>query len=392
MRSSTLKHWLTAALLAVIVAPAVDAIDLFVRSPRDGQVVFGEIDVEIEVLSAAPVAEITITLDGEPAARLTAEPYRTRIDVGQDNRTHTFEITATDIHGESISQRIVTGTLAVNEAIDLELQQLYVTVTRGGDPVLDLDLGAFDVEDDNHRQKLVTFERGDVPLTAVLLVDSSHSMKGEALQSALAGAQAFVTSMAKLDQAKVVVFSDRLLAATPFTGEPEAVSQGLAGVEASGGTAVHDHLYLALKQLDGRQGRQVIVLLSDGIDGESVLDMADVAWKAGRSPSLIYWIRPSSSKNNSHFSIWRDTETSRQEFDRLEQVVRNSGGRIREIDHIGQAPDAFREILRELREQYVLGYYPSLNHNDGAWHEVKVKVRAPGVRVRTRGGYVDDQL
>ncbi len=392
MRSVGIRG-LTAALLAVMVTSAAGALDLFVRSPRDGQVVFGEIDVEVEVLSAAPLVEITVSLDGEPTARLIAEPYRARINVGQDNRAHTFEITATNTDGETVTRRIVTGAIAVNDEVDLELQQLYVTVTHSGASVLDLDAAAFEVEDDNHRQTLVTFERGDVPLTAVLLVDSSHSMQGEALKSALAGAQAFVTSMAELDQAKVIVFSDRLLAATPFTGEPAAVSEGLAGVAASGGTAVHDHLYLALKELDGRQGRQVIVLLSDGIDGESVLDMVDVAWKAGRSPSLIYWIRPSSpNRTDTHYSIWRNAETSQRELDRLEHLVKTSGGRIREIEHIGQAPEAFREILRELREQYVLGYYPSLNRNDGAWHDVRVKVRAPGVRVRTRGGYVDDEL
>ena len=166
----------------------------------------------------------------------------------------------------------------------------------------------------------------------------------------------------------------------------------MVAVEASGGTAINDHLYLALKGIDSQQGRQVVVLLSDGVDVESVLDMADVAWKSGRMQSLIYWIRPmgGTDLNQGFCSVWRDPKAHRREIEDLERVVLSSGGRIREIGHIDDAAVAFREILQELREQYVLGYYPSNNRNDGAWHTVKV--RSDGVRVRARGGYFDDQL
>jgi len=49
-------------------------------------------------------------------------------------------------------------------------------------------------------------------------------------------------------------------------------------------------------------------------------------------------------------------------------------------------------VLAELREQLLLGYYPTRDLDDGSWLEVRVKTSAPGVRVRARGGYFDDQL
>ena len=49
---------------------------------------------------------------------------------------------------------------------------------------------------------------------------------------------------------------------------------------------------------------------------------------------------------------------------------------------------AFAEVLRELREQYVLGYYPSELRNDGAWHRVEIRLRRRGLVARTRG-YID---
>lgn len=380
-------------LLAVFAAPA-SAIDLFVQSPRGNEAIFGPVEVVFDVLSAAPVAGVEIFLDGELAGRVEAPPWKITIDVGEENRGHTIEIRATDAAGETASRTIETPPLTAQFELDIELQQLFVTVTRGGERVAGLEREDFEIRDDGVREEIVTFEGGDAPLTAVLLVDSSFSMRGEHLRAALAGARTFIASMRELDLAKVIVFSDRVLASTPFTGDPSEVGAAMEGVQAAGGTSINDHLYEALKELDQHQGRRLVILLSDGEDVESVLDMDDVRWKAGRSQALIYWIRPLTaalSADRPRTTSWRDAEAYRHEIETLERVVRESGGRIRNIDQIADAPAAFRDILAELREQYVLGYYPTQNRNDGSWHEVDVRVGG-GLRARAREGYYDDEL
>jgi VWFA-related protein len=314
------------------------------------------------------------------------------VDIGQDNVPHTFEAVGTDAAGDSATGRVVTRTIAVNEAVDLELQQLYVTVTRSGSRVLDLPRQAFTVLDEGARQELVTFERGNVPLTAALLVDTSLSMRGQRIRAALEGAKAFVTGMRDLDEASLLMFSDRLLHQTPFTGDPAVVGRGLDTVQAEGGTALNDHLYAALKQLDRRQGRRVVILLSDGTDVESVLGIEDVLWKARRSQALVYWIRledQAAALVTSRTSAWRDNQGHVRERDGLERLVNESGGRVVSLTDVGRAAGAFREILAELREQYVLGYYPSSNLNDGRWHRVLVQVDGFNLGVRSREGYVD---
>jgi len=390
-----MRRRLLCALLGAGLAacPAV-AIDVFVRQPLPSKAVFGEVVVEVEVLSARDVAAVEVHLDGELAGRLSAPPWRLVVDVGDENRAHVFDITATDVAGESASRRIETPALATGMQVDLELQQLYVTVTRGGQRVLDLPEEQFEILDDGEPQEIVTFESGDVPFSAVLLIDTSFSMRGEHLRASLAGVQAFLQDMRPLDLAKVVLFSDQTLITTPFTGDPQQVAAAVAAARADGGTAINDHLYLALKALESHQGRRVVILLSDGVDVESALHMADVRWKAGRSSALIYWIRPSAAalERFNYYSAWRNPDEHRQEIDALVQAVSDSGGRIHDIERLEDAPRAFREILAELREQYVFGYYPKENRNDGAWHEVRVRVRASGTRVRARGGYYDDRL
>jgi len=292
---------------------------------------------------------------------------------------------------------MVTPKIRVDQEVTFSLQQLYVSVRRDGKRVLDLARDDFKVLDDGEEQEIRAFARGDIPLAAVVLLDSSLSMRGERLRTALAGAQAFFSDMRPLDEGKLLVYCDHTVHATPFTNVPEVLRAGLGDIDAHGGTALNDHLYLALKLLEERQGRRVVVLLSDGVDSHSVLSMEDVLFKARQSQALIYWIRladeqadvPSGEDLPPLFTAWHDKEWYWQQFRLLKKTVEESGGALTAVRQLGEIDGAFRGIMRELREQYVLGYYPSNQRNDGRWRKVRVQVDRDGIDVLTREGYLD---
>lgn len=283
----------------------------------------------------------------------------------------------------------------VGEVIEVSLQQIYATVTnRRGRRVIDLGPEAFSVLDNDRLQEIVTLEGGDIPVTAVLVVDGSQSMQGEPLRAARSGVEAFALEMRDFDEASVLVFSDRLLSRTPFASSPAEVVSGLDALEPVGGTAVHDHLYLALKLLEERSGRRVVLLLSDGLDGHSVVSFDQVDHIARVSQSLVYWVRVRQRQPVTVATLtlgsWVDPRQGERDHHRLEKLVTRSGGRIVEIDSVSDVEWAFREVLSELREQYAIGYYPSPPRTGtGRFRTVGVKVKQPGLRVRTREGYVD---
>jgi len=371
--------------------PATQRPDVLILQPKADETVFGTVEVVAEVLSAEEIAEVVFIVDGREVARVSEPPFRTEVDVGQDNVEHTFEVIALSVSGTEGRSLRTTPSITVDEKLDLELQQLYVTVTQDGERVLHLLRDSFRILDDGEPQEIVTFEPGDVPLTAAILVDASFSMKGNRLRMAVQGARRFVEEMKELDEASLILFSDRLLYATDFTDDPQHLTQALSEVRAGGGTAINDHLYLALKRLEAEQGRRVVILLTDGVDIESTLDMEEVLWMVGRSQALVYWIRVlDDDAGLSRFTAWRNAEGHRQELAQLAQAVTESGGRIVNIQDLDQSEEVFQEILRELREQYVLGYYPTRNVNDGSWHEVQVQILdGAGYDVRTREGYID---
>jgi Ca-activated chloride channel family protein len=178
------------------------------------------------------------------------------------------------------------------------------------------------------------------------------------------------------------------LAATDFSSRREALIGELDGVEAGGSTALNDHLYAALRLLDERRGRRVVVLISDGADVLSALGIEDVAWKVRRADVLIYWVRLE-REPPSFSSSWRNSDQNRAEWAGLEATVAESGGRIVSLGSIEEIDHVLQDIMTELRDQYVLGYYPSDRRHDGDWRQVRVRVADGRAKVRFRSGYVD---
>jgi Ca-activated chloride channel family protein len=389
---------LTFLVLAMLTVAPAHGQDLWVSilAPKDGAIVIGDLEIVADVVSVAAVKEVEFQLDGRPVGTVTMEPYRMHVDLGSKNTSHRISVVARDENGNEATNSVTTQPVPVAADFEVELQQLYVTVTRDGKQALDLEREAFSVTDDGDPQDIITFARGDIPFTAVLLIDASASMYGEKIEAAVEGAASFVHGMNELDQAQVMVFSDQLLSTTPITGAKAVLTAGLGGTEARGGTALQDHLFVSLMLLERRQGRRVIVLLSDGVDTHSVLSMHEVSEIARKSSAMVYWIRFSRTGDGSQesgrvslSSAWKDQELYQEQQVTLSEVVNRSGGRIFNVTSPDQIRSVFLRVLNELREQYVLGYYPSNKRNDDRWHRVKVKVDGDDVSVRAPRGYVD---
>jgi Ca-activated chloride channel family protein len=379
---------LAAGLLGLLLAGVASAqVAVHILSPTPDQPVFGPLDVTVGVQAREPIERVEVFVNGKLMGESKAPPYRIRVDVGDDNIRREFRAVAYTRSGATGADALVTSPVLITDEMDLKLRALFVTVTRAGERALDLEKGDFRIFDNGAPQEIVTFGRDELPLTAVLLLDTSESMRENELAAVRVGAQAFLDGMKPSDEAMVALFSDRLLRLTPFTSDKAALGATLAGVKSGGGTAVNDFLYLSLKALETRQGQRVVVLFSDGSDVHSVLPAADVLWKARAGQALIYWIQLG-GKHQSFTSAWRDFTANDREYEELEEAVRESGGRILPIERVGELEYAFRNILQELRQQYALGYYPNNSKGDGKWHKIDVRVKGAG-RVRTREGYAD---
>jgi Ca-activated chloride channel family protein len=375
------------SLLVVRAGPA--PVEVRLLRPLPGDVTAGEIEVVAEVTSSEPIAWVDVFVNGWPAARLRSPPWVAIVTVPDEPGPCRFSVVARSTTGGRGSATVATQRVVLEERVDVSLRQVHVAVTRsrGSSPLRRED---FRLYDGGELQQIASFSRGDVPLSALLLIDASESMRGETLQAAFSAARDFISRLAPDDEAAVMVFADRLLSLTPF-GPPEpGLLEGVEHTPAAGGTALNDHVYAALRLLDGRPGRRVVVLLSDGADVVSALSTEDLMWKVRRTDATLYWLRLSGMGDGwSFMSAWRDAAGNQHETEGLVAAVEESGGRVESLERPGDLPASLTDLLNELREQYVLGYYPNDLRGDGSWRPVGVGVNVPGVRVRYRNGWVD---
>ena len=389
-----MKRLLISILSALMATAAVaqSSLEVAITQPDFGAVIFGPTNVAAAVYPVdAEIERVEFYLDGVLVATDREAPFEVEIDAGQDNREHRIEVVARGVGGATGSASLATGVIRTDDEVAVELRQLFVTVTHNGERLTGLPQEAFSVFDDGVPQALVTFAGGEVPFSAALVVDASKSMSGGKLQTAIEGASEFLSGMRQLDEAMLILFSDRVMVETPFSSFPRLVLLGLRQAVAEGGSAVNDALFIGLKRLTPRLSRKVLILLSDGHDVESVLPMASVQAVLRREQAVVYWIRLGSGVGETSVgrsNSWRGVEANRAEFELLEAAVSESGGRIVDVSAVAQVGPAFKAILAELRDQYVLGYYPSAERGPGSWHEVRVRVDA-NAEVRVRSGYLE---
>ena len=389
-------------LLLLLALPAAAQLPprVVILHPSATEPLFGASEIVLDVEpGGARISQVEVFFDNVRVGVLERPPWRIGVDAGQENREHHIEVIVHDARQATASAEVRTPRLQVDDAIDVDLQQLFVTVESSGRRQEGLTREDFTILEDGVPQKIATFEGGDIPFSAVLLLDASASMSGDLLRTALDGARSFVQSMNRLDEAKVVLFSDQIRAETPFTSVPSILTLGLGDVRAGGGTALNDALYVGLKRLERRLGRKVLILLSDGVDVESVLPMEQVRAIARRNQAVLYWLwlrregettDDPSTGGPLYFSAWRDAEGHSTERAQLRAAVLESGGRIEPLDGIEQLRGKLDALLHELRDQYVLGYSSTNLRGSGTWHKIELRLRnSSGLKVRTQEGYVE---
>ncbi len=270
----------------------------------------------------------------------------------------------------------------------IEIINLSLSVTDGRNNfVTDLAQRDFAVFEDGIRQELSLFTHEDLPISLVLLIDTSASME-EKLKTAQDAAIRFTKTLRTQDLAQVVQFNERAIPLQAFTSDLPALEKAIRSTEASGPTALHNALYVALKDLSrdkkaAELRRRAIVILSDGEDTASLVTDDQVLELARKSEINIYAIslRPA-----------RAQDRQRQAFSQAEYLInaltRETGGRAYFPVSIGELDSVYDRIAEELRTLYSVGYVSANVRRDGKWRRIVVRVPdREGMQIRHKLGY-----
>lgn len=269
--------------------------------------------------------------------------------------------------------------------VDVKLVNVFVTVTdQHGAPVSNLQKDDFQVLEDDHPQKISVFDReSELPLSIVLDIDTSLSTRKD-LPLELNSARRFVHAILRpVDALSLYEFSETVDEVVPFTNELKTIDRGINSLRTGAATALYDALFLGASALERRQGRKVMVVITDGGDTASTTDYKEALRSAQQAEAIVYSIIVVPIEA----SAGRDTGGEHA----LIQIAEDTGGKYFYATSIAQLDQAFRAISDELRTQYLLAYYPTprLAESDFRRIEVKLTGTPDGAKYqsRHRAGY-----
>jgi VWFA-related protein len=331
---------------------------------------------------------------------------------------------------------------ATQQKPDVTVQVKVVNVPatvrdKHGKIINNLTKDDFVLEEDSHPQIIRYFsQESDLPLTLGLLVDTSLSQR-RVMDQERSASSSFLDNMLRpeKDQAFLIHFDHEVELLQDLTPSREKLRAALASLDAphfsqtgsgnsggsngggypghhgggdyhGAGTLLYDAVYLAADELMKKQtGRKAIVVLSDGVDRGSKESLRGAIEAAQRSDTIVYSIlfkdeeqRPFGGGYGGYGGGMgghhggpgggrgRYPQESRPDGKKiLEQISKETGGRLFEVSGKQTVDRIYAQIEEELRNQYSLGYSPE--RAEPGYHRLDLKTKQKDLIVQARQGY-----
>jgi Ca-activated chloride channel family protein len=267
--------------------------------------------------------------------------------------------------------------------VDVKLVNLFVNVTdKNGTIVGGLTRDDFSVSEDGRPQQISLFERqSELPLNITLAIDTSGSVRKDMAEEADAARRFVHAIMRPQEQMSLLQFATYVNELTPFTNKVALIDRGLGQLHSDFATALYDAIYLGAERLGPREGRKVLVLVSDGGDTAKSTTYAQALEQALRNEVMIYSIIDVPIEA----SAGRDLGGEHA----LITLAEQTGGKSFYVSE-GGLDKAFAQVSDDLRTQYLIGYYPHNQEPGRSFHRVEVTIprAAPDAfNIRSKTGY-----
>jgi Ca-activated chloride channel family protein len=267
---------------------------------------------------------------------------------------------------------------------------VYATVTNGrGRFVTDLSRDDFTVDDNGKRQTLTLFSNDIQPITVVMLLDRSGSMKPNFKLEEQA-AEAFVEAMGPADKARVGSFAARVQIDPPeFTSDRGALLKILQNeLQNDGPTPLWNAVDSGIDKLLLEPGRRVILVFTDGVDAPLSFSgrnksLKDVMKRAEEDDVMVYAIGLAGENGRLGGAGRPDVE---RPDEGLPKIAAATGGGYFELTSTRDLASTFTRVADELHHQYALGFTPE--KLDGKMHDLTVRVPMTELVVRARKRYL----
>jgi len=287
---------------------------------------------------------------------------------------------------KALSAAVALATvLGAQIRVNVNLVRVLATVKNpAGELVGALNKDDFEVFDNGVKQQIAVFERQtDQPLSVALMVDASGStakdLKYET-DSVVRFLKALFAEGNLQDAVALYSFNYEVTLHNFFTHNQAPLEHSLRLLQGEAGTSLYDAIYLASQHLEEREGRKVMVIVTDGGDTTSRKDFHAALEAAQLANTSIYPVLVVPIANDAGRNLGGEHA--------LTTMALGTGGRVFAPALGPDLDQAFSDIIRELRTQYLLAYYPKgVPLTKNRFHRLLVRAVRPDLRVTSRNGY-----
>jgi Ca-activated chloride channel family protein len=292
--------------------------------------------------------------------------------------TSTYGAAQLGMNEVHVLPRAMPGSTAATQQVlraNVDLVLVNVTVLdHAGRAVTGLEPTNFAVLDDKNPQIVRYLSNVDEPISLLVVLDASASMAAKIQEARKAFTELINTSNPQ-DDFGLIVVSDKPRVALHFDDSASEIQAAVDALQPDGYTALWDGLYLGIKELknsryqelkNSRYQRKAMVVISDGGDNHSRYTESELRSLLKEADVEVYAI--------GMFDRYATRLEERKGPLQLDEVTSVTGGRVFSVHDSVELFRAVTQISHELRNQYVLGYYPSNRSRDGKWRRLKVRL------------------
>jgi Ca-activated chloride channel family protein len=268
--------------------------------------------------------------------------------------------------------------------VQTDLVSILASVTdANGEPVIGLNQSAFQLSEEGVAQKIVRFEpQTNRPLDLALMLDASGSAAIELKIEREAAAHFIEEVVRPGDRLSVFSFAADVVQLSNFSDDLKQLDSAVHRVEtgADMGTSLYDAVVLGSQAVrrQGAERRRALVIITDAGETTSVSKFEDARRAAIASNILLYTVVVRPMKSDAGWNTAGEHAIS--------TITDSVGGAMYYPTNLSELGAIFDRINRELRTQYLLGYYPNPTPPPGSDRHVVVTVNT-GDNVRYRREY-----
>lgn len=298
---------------------------------------------------------------------------------------------------------LLVSAIAAQKPIRVDVNLVNVAFAArdvNGALLSDLTKGDVELNEDTVPQKIEFFTKStDLPLTLALIMDVSGSQEHFEKKHEK-DLEVFLREvLGPKDRAFMVCFGNHLRLVSDYSNSPEEILDNFRafdkgkkhfpeigpGEDRDLGTAFYDSIFYSVTEKLGQtQGRQAILMFSDGEDNSSSHNMMQAIEAAQAANVVVYTIRY--TETNKHGVL---SARNKYGISVMDRIARETGGMHIDAEHT-DPHTYFREIAEELRTSYELAYYPTNRTHDATFRKIVIKPKQEGVKIRTKTGYFSE--